>query len=100
MVMLATIRSRTFCLLVCCLKSIKITLYKAIILPECLYGCETLSPTLREEHELTEIENRVLRKTFILRRYVVTRGCRKLHNEERQDFYSSQVRSDGLGMQH
>jgi hypothetical protein len=29
-----------------------------------LYGCETWSHTLREEHRLRVFENRVLRKTF------------------------------------
>jgi hypothetical protein len=45
-VMLATIQSRTFCLLDCCLK----TKNKTIVLPANLYGCETLL-TLREEHD-------------------------------------------------
>jgi hypothetical protein len=34
-------------------------------------------------------ENRVLRKIFGLKRDRVTRGWRKLHNEELRDFYSS-----------
>jgi hypothetical protein len=51
--MLATIRSRPFCLLVCCLKTkTGIYKYKTIILPLVLYGCETWSLTLREEHSL------------------------------------------------
>jgi hypothetical protein len=29
-----------------------------------LYGCETWSPTLREEHRLKVIDNRVLRRIF------------------------------------
>jgi hypothetical protein len=33
-------------------KNIKITIYKIIILPVVLYGCETWSLTLREEHRL------------------------------------------------
>jgi hypothetical protein len=40
--MLATIQSRTFCLLC---KNIKIRIYKTIILPVVLYGCETWSLT-------------------------------------------------------
>jgi hypothetical protein len=47
--MLATIQSRT---------------YKTIILPVVLYGCETCSLTLREEHRLRVFENRVLRRMF------------------------------------
>jgi hypothetical protein len=60
--MLVTIRSRTFCLLLS--KNLKIRIYKTIILPVVLYGCETLSLTLREEHRLRVVENRVLRKVF------------------------------------
>jgi hypothetical protein len=35
-----------------------------IILPVVLYGCETWSLTLREEHKLKVFENRVLRRIF------------------------------------
>jgi hypothetical protein len=49
-VMVATIWSRTFFLLVCCRKNLKIRIYKTIILPVVLYGCETWSLTLREGH--------------------------------------------------
>jgi hypothetical protein len=42
-------------------KNLKIRIYKMIILPVVLYGCETWSLTLREEHKLREFENRVLR---------------------------------------
>jgi hypothetical protein len=38
--------------------------YKTTILPLVLYGCETLSLTLREEHRLRVFENRVLRRIF------------------------------------
>jgi dolichol kinase len=62
--MLATIRSRTFCLLVCCQKNLKLIIYKTIILPVVLYGCEILSLTLREEHKLRVFVNRVLRRIF------------------------------------
>jgi hypothetical protein len=48
---LATIQSRMFYLLVCCLKT-KIRIYKTIILPVVLYECETWSVTLRKEHRL------------------------------------------------
>jgi hypothetical protein len=41
-------------------KNIKIRIYKTIILPVVLYGCETWSLTLREEHRLRVFENRVL----------------------------------------
>jgi hypothetical protein len=45
-------------------KNIKIRIYKTIILPVVLYGCETWSLTLREEHRLKVSENRVLRRIF------------------------------------
>jgi PAS domain-containing protein len=54
-----------------------------------LYGCETWSSTLREEHILRVFENRVLRRIFGLKRDEVTGDWRKLHNEELHDFYSS-----------
>jgi hypothetical protein len=44
-----------------------------------LYGCETLSLTLREEHRLRVFENRVLRRIFGPKRDEVTGGWRKLH---------------------
>jgi hypothetical protein len=43
---------------------VKIKIYKTIILPMVLYGCETWSLTLREEHRLRVFENRVLRRIF------------------------------------
>jgi hypothetical protein len=39
-------------------KNLKIRIYKTIILPVVLYGCETWSLTLREEHRLRVFENR------------------------------------------
>jgi hypothetical protein len=38
--------------------------YKTVILTVVLYGCETWSLTLGEEHRLGVSENRVLRKIF------------------------------------
>jgi hypothetical protein len=63
-------------------KNIKITIYKTIILPVILNGCETWSLTLREEHRLRMFENRVLRKIFSPKRDEVTDDWRKLHKEE------------------
>jgi hypothetical protein len=51
-------------------ENIKIRIHKNIILPVFLYGCETLSPTLRKEHRLRV--NRVLRGIFGLKRDGVT----------------------------
>jgi hypothetical protein len=45
-------------------KNVKITIYKNIILPVVLYGCETWSLTLREEDRLRVFEKRVLRRIF------------------------------------
>jgi hypothetical protein len=45
-------------------KNIKIRIYKTIILPVVLYGRETWSLTLREEHRLRVFENRMLRIIF------------------------------------
>jgi hypothetical protein len=45
-------------------KSVKIKIYRTIILPVVLYGCETWSLTLRVECRLRVFENRVLRRIF------------------------------------
>jgi hypothetical protein len=54
-----------------------------------LYGCETWSLTLKEEHRLWVFENRVLRRIFGPKRDEVTGEWRKLHNEELRDLYFS-----------
>jgi hypothetical protein len=59
------------------------------MLPVVLYGCETWSLTLREEHTLRVFENRVLRRIFRLKRDEVTGEWRKLHNKELHDLYPS-----------
>jgi hypothetical protein len=45
-------------------KSVKIRIYRTIILPVVLYGCETWPLTLREECRLRVFENKVLRRIF------------------------------------
>jgi hypothetical protein len=50
-----------------------------------LYGCETWSLTLREEHRLRVFENRVLTRIFEPKRGEVTGEWRKLHEEELRD---------------
>ena len=67
----------------------KIKLYRTIILPVVLYGCETLSLILREERRLRVFENTVLRRIFGPKRDEVTGEWRKLHNENLNDLYSS-----------
>jgi hypothetical protein len=57
--MFAATQFRIFCLPVSALK-----IYKTTILPVVLYGCETWSLTLREEHRLRLFENSVLRRIF------------------------------------
>jgi len=66
-----------------------INMHTTIILPDHLYGCETWSLTLREEHKLRVFENRVLRRIFGPREHEVTGdGCR-LRNEDVNDLYCS-----------
>ena len=66
-------------------KNLKIKIYRTIILPVVLYGCETWLLTLREERKLRVFENRVLRRVFGPKRDEVTGEWRKLHNEELND---------------
>jgi hypothetical protein len=54
----------------------KIRIYKTIIFPVVLCGCETWSLILREEHRLRVFENRVLRKIFGPKRDEVGRKWR------------------------
>jgi hypothetical protein len=70
-------------------KNVKVRIYKTIILPVVLYGCETCSLTVREEHKLRLFEKRVLRRLFGPKRDGVTGGWRKLYNEELYNLYSS-----------
>jgi hypothetical protein len=68
------------------IKNLKIKIYKTVILPVVLYGCETRSLTLREEHRLRVFENSVL--MFGPKREK-DRVWRKLHNDELHSLYSS-----------
>jgi hypothetical protein len=61
-------------------KYVKIKIYRTVILPVVLYGCETWSLTLREESRL---------RVFGSKRDEVTGEWRKLHNEELNDLYCS-----------
>jgi hypothetical protein len=63
-------------------------MYKTVILPVVLYGCETCSLTLREEHRLRVFENRVLRRIFGPKREE-DGSWRKLRNDELHSLYSS-----------
>jgi hypothetical protein len=53
-------------------KNVKIKIYRTVILPVVLYGCETWSLALREECKLRFIENRVMRRIFGPKRDGVT----------------------------
>jgi hypothetical protein len=79
--LLAIIQSKIFCLPVSYQKDLKIKIYKTVILPVVLYGCETWSPILRQEHRPRVFENRELRRIF--------GSWRKLHNDELHNLYSS-----------
>ncbi|KAJ4438662.1 hypothetical protein ANN_14609 [Periplaneta americana] len=89
-------------------RHLKVRIYKTVILPVVLYGCETWTLTFREEERLRVFENKILRKIFgakrdevtgdenkILRKIFgakrdeVTGEQRKLHNTELHALYSS-----------
>jgi hypothetical protein len=69
--------------------NIKIRIYKHIILPVVLYGCEIRCLALRKVHRLRAFENRVLRRIFGPKRDHVTGDWRRLHNEELHNLYYS-----------
>jgi hypothetical protein len=58
-------------------KNLKIKIYKTIILPVVLYGCEIWSLTLREERRLRVFKNRVLRRIFGPKKDEVNKGVEK-----------------------
>jgi len=58
-------------------KNVKMRIYRTIILPIVLYGCETWLLTLRAVCRLRVSENRVLRRIFGPRRVEVTGEWRK-----------------------
>ncbi|KAJ4426460.1 hypothetical protein ANN_27274 [Periplaneta americana] len=70
-------------------KCLKVRIYKTVILPVVLYGCETWTLTLREEQSLRVFENKVLRKIFGAKRDEVTGEWRKLHKAELHALYTS-----------
>jgi hypothetical protein len=67
----------------------KVNIYKTVILPVVLYGCENWSLTLREQKRLRVLENRVLRRIFGLKRDEVMGEWRKLHNGELHNLHSA-----------
>jgi hypothetical protein len=69
-------------------RNLNVKIYREIILPVVLCGCETWSLTLRKEHRLRVFENRVLR-IFGPKRDEVMGEKRKLHSGELYNLYSS-----------
>jgi hypothetical protein len=69
-------------------KNLKNKIYKTVILPVVLYGCETWSLALGEQHRLRVFENRMLRTIFGPKREE-DGSWRKLHNGELHSLYSS-----------
>jgi hypothetical protein len=65
--------------------------YKIITFPTVLYECETWSLTLKKEQAERVFENRVLRRIFGPKKDEVTGECRKLHNQEPLNLYSSPI---------
>jgi hypothetical protein len=70
-------------------RNLRIRIYKTMILPAVLYGCDALSLKLREEHRLRVFKNREQRRIFRPKRDEMTGAWRKRHNEELRDSYSS-----------
>ena len=67
----------------------KIRIYKTIILPVVLYGCETWPLTRAQENRFRVFENKVLRKIFGTKKDEVGWEYRKLHNHELEELYKS-----------
>jgi len=70
-------------------RNIKSKMYRNVILPVVLYGCETWSFTFREGCRLRIFEDRVLRRIFRPKRDEVTREWRRLQNKELYNLYCS-----------
>jgi hypothetical protein len=56
-----------------------------------LYGCETWSVILREEHRLRVLEIGVLRRTFWTKKGEVTGDCRRLRDEQLHGLYPPNI---------
>ena len=68
--------------------NMKFKIYKTIVLPVVLYGCETWFLTLREESRLRVFKNRILRQIFGPKSDE-NGEWRRLHNEELHSLYRS-----------
>jgi hypothetical protein len=67
-------------------KNVRIKIYRTVS----LFGCETWSLTLKEEHRLWMFGNRVLRRIFGPKMHELLGGWINLHNEELHNLHSSQ----------
>jgi hypothetical protein len=63
--------------------------YRIVIVPVVLYGCESWSLTIRETHRLKVFDYRLLRKILEPERDETTGEWRRIHNRELNDLYSS-----------
>jgi hypothetical protein len=70
-------------------ENVKVKIYRSIILPVILHGCETWSLILGKEDRVRVCENRVLRRIVGPKRDELIGGWRKLHNEDLHNLYSS-----------
>jgi hypothetical protein len=70
-------------------RNITVKIYKTIILPVVLFGCESWSLTLRKEHRLRVFKNRVLRRISGPKSDELTGEWRKLNNGELPNLYLS-----------
>jgi hypothetical protein len=84
--MFTVIQCRIFCLPVY-FSSVKINMYRNVVLPVVLYGYETWSLTLREEHRLRVFESKVLRRIFGPNWDDVTGESKRLHHKELYALY-------------
>jgi len=78
------------------LRNIKIKINRTKILPNILFGFETLSLTLREEQRWMVFKKRVLQKILGAKREEVTRDWSKPHNEDLHNFYTSPNSVQGI----
>jgi len=70
-------------------RKMKLKIYRTVILPVILSGCESWSTTLADEHKLRVFENKVFRKIYGPKRDEMTGKWRRLHNEELHGLYDS-----------
>ena len=72
-------------------KNIKFQVYRNIIFPVVLFGCEMWSVILMEEHRHRVFQNNMLRRIFWYERDEVTGDWRRSQNEELHDRYCSPI---------